>query len=311
MSQRYSLGVLDFCHLHEGVSPADILWETLDLAPLAESFGYTRYWLAEHHTPRMAHSTPEMLLPILAGVTKKIRVGTAGVLLNMYSPFKVASSFRLLHTIFPRRIDLGLARGGVNEVIEQLLTGGAPPVPYDQKVRELLAFLRGTGETAVNPRGIAPPEVWVLGTKTTSMELAADNGAAFCLALFLNERHQGLESILAEYQDRFRPSPELPEPKWSVTFAGVCAETEAEARRIAEEKLPSVVPTVVGTPEQCREAVEEMREKYGTAEMVFLDLSRAFDDRVRSYRLLAEALELGAGPGAPVPARSEEVAVSG
>ncbi|MFP5284461.1 MAG: hypothetical protein ACLGI9_01860, partial [Thermoanaerobaculia bacterium] len=165
--------------------------------------------------------------------------------------------------------------------------------PYEDKVRELLGFLRGTGETAVNPRGIAPPEIWILGSKTTSMPLAAENGTAFCLSLFLDIDIDPRE-MLSEYRDRFQPSPELPAPKWSLALAGVCHEDEAEARRIAENRQQVVSPTLVGTPEQCREQIEALRERFHTSEIVFLDLSQEYEDRVNSHRLLAEALDVRA-----------------
>jgi alkanesulfonate monooxygenase SsuD/methylene tetrahydromethanopterin reductase-like flavin-dependent oxidoreductase (luciferase family) len=108
-----------------------------------------------------------------------------------------------------------------------------------------------------------------------------------------------LRPVIEAYRERFQPSPGLAEPKWAIAFAGVCAETEAEARRLAAERLPIIRPSVVGTPEQCRERVEEIRERYGTADLMALDMAHTFDERVRSLRLLAEVLELRApNPGA-------------
>lgn len=294
MSEPYLLGALDFCCVHEGMSPVAALKQTLDLAPALEELGYSRYWLAEHHGFLSAHSAPEMLVPLLAGTTTRIHVGTAGILLRLYSPFKVATDFQLLNALFPGRIDLGLARGVAPAQVEELLLEGrqgAPP--YESKVRDLLGFLRGTSDVAVSPRNPAPPEVWILGTNTTSMRLAAEHGTAFCLALFFPQTVD-LRDILAEYRDRFRPGPGLQAPRWSVAFAGVCHEDEAEARRIADSRLPDVIPSLVGTPGQCREQVEALRDRCGTRELVFLDLCKEYGDRVRSYRLLAEALGIEA-----------------
>ncbi|HEX6862749.1 MAG TPA: MsnO8 family LLM class oxidoreductase [Thermoanaerobaculia bacterium] len=292
MSEPFRLGALDFCHVPRGQEPADGLWQTLDLAPALESLGYTRYWLAEHHTFDVAHSCPEMLLPILAGMTSRIHLGTAGILLRYYSPYKVASTFRLLNMIYPGRIDLGLGRGRADDLVEELLLERRQDQrPYDEKVRELLSFLRGNGEAVVNPRGIAPPEVWILGSNTTSMPLAAENGTAFCLALFFDQDVDP-QGVLADYQDRFQPSPELPAPRWSIAVAGVCHEDEEEARRIAGTRQQGVSPVLVGTPEQCRDQIESLRERYRTSEIVFLDLSQEYEDRVNSYRLLAEALDV-------------------
>jgi luciferase family oxidoreductase group 1 len=305
MSHSFRLGTLDLCHLRPSLGPAEVLRSTLGLAPVAESLGYSRYWVAEHHNPYAAHSAPEILLPALAERTKTIRVGTAGILLTLYSPYKVATAFRLLSALYPGRIDLGVGRHPSSEVVRKLMLGEGPQAPYADKVAELVSFLRGEGEAQVPPVTASPPEIWILGAQTTSMELAAENGRALCLSIFLeSEAGVDLRPIVAAYQERFRPSPELAEPKWAIAFSGVCAETEHEARRMAAERLPIIRPSVVGTPEQCREGIEEIRERYGTAELIFLDLAHTLEERARSHGLLAEALELR-GPGAPAPASRE------
>jgi len=302
MFHSFRLGTLDLCHLRPNVGPAEVLQSTLDLAPIAESLGYSRFWVAEHHNPYAAHSAPEILLPALAERTRTIRVGTAGVLLTLYSPYKVATVFRLLSTLYPGRIDLGVGRHPADEVTRKLMLGDATLPPYAQKVTELTSFLRGSGEPLAAPAAATPPEVWILGTQSTSMQLAAENGHALCLSFFLHqESAEDLRPILKEYRERFRPSPELAEPKWAVAFAGVCAETETEAQRLAAERLPIIRPSVVGTPEQCREKIEEIREWYGTADLVILDLAPTFEERVRSHQLLSEVLELRTpNPGAGV-----------
>lgn len=290
MPEGFQLGALDFCNLEREGDPVDALWQTLDLAPELESIGYSRYWLAEHHTYDVAHSSPEMLLPVLAGMTSRIHVGTAGILLNYYSPFKIATNFRLLNALFPGRIDLGLGRGRVADLIAGLLDERRPArPPYEDKLAELLKYLRGQGETALNPRNVAPPEVWVLGSKTRSAELAAASGTAFCLALFLGHPIDPAE-VLGRYRENFRPSPEMPTPKASLALAGVCHENEAEASRLAAERLPEVTPTLVGTPVWCLDHLAALRQGCGTDEFVFLDLCRRFEDRIASHRLLAEIL---------------------
>src|SRR5579859_4681025 len=123
----FQLGALDLCRLYDGHKPSDTVWETIELAQLLESYGYGRYWLAEHHTADVAHSSPEILTPIVAGLTRRIIVGPAGVLLRFHSPLKVAKDFRLLHTLYPGRVDLGLARGGVPEIIEKELRQSSKP----------------------------------------------------------------------------------------------------------------------------------------------------------------------------------------
>src|SRR5712671_3615743 len=102
MSQ-FTLGALDLSPVPAGASPAAAIQTTLQTAPLLEGFGYSRYWMAEHHGAFVSHSSPELLVPVIAGLTKKMRVGVAGILLRLHSPLKVAKNFRLLEAVYPGR----------------------------------------------------------------------------------------------------------------------------------------------------------------------------------------------------------------
>src|ERR1700757_4455867 len=105
------LSVLDQSGVVSGRSPDISIRESLELAKLADSLGYHRYWLAEHpNFARMPGSAPEVLIAAIAATTKRIRVGSAGVMLPHYSALKVAEQFRVLEAIAPGRIDLGLGR---------------------------------------------------------------------------------------------------------------------------------------------------------------------------------------------------------
>lgn len=289
--QQFSLGALDLSPVYPGKTAQDAVWETLELAPRVEEFGYSRYWLAEHHGPRIAHSSPELLLPVVAGLTQRMRIGTAGVLLLFYSPLKVAKNFRLLHSIYPDRVDLGLARGMLNPETTTLLRDGATdPVDYQTKVSDLVGYLRGNSKIVVNPHNAFPPEVWMLGSNTTSLELAANHGTAFCFAGFLN-KSQDLPELMARYRADFKPSIEMRAPKCAIALAGVCAATDAAAQALLPADIPyQVHPTMVGSQDTCRRQLEKLRCETEVTEFIFLDMCRAFEDRVDSYRRLAEAV---------------------
>src|SRR5262245_23228653 len=140
-----ALSVLDQSPIGSGRTAADALAETLDLARLTDRLGYRRYWLAEHHnTGSLAGSAPEVLIPLVAAATAGIRVGSGGVMLAHYSPLKVAENFRLLQTLFPGRIDLGIGRApGSDRLTALALAGGAPrPIEdFPEQLRELSAYL--------------------------------------------------------------------------------------------------------------------------------------------------------------------------
>lgn len=293
------LGVLDFCEVPRGKTARDALFDTIELAGRVEALGYSRYWLAEHHTSTVAHACPEVLLAALAGTTEIIRVGTAGVLLRFYSPLKVAKTFRLLQALFPGRVDLGVGAGRVDDETACGLLGESVPASsyrqvYAAKVGELLDHLHGR-KWPVAPLEVGVPEVWVLGSGSPeSALLAARHGAAYSLSLFLAEgRGKDALTAIQQYRTNFQPCGTLRHPRWNIAVDGVCAETAEEARWLcALQSNLSIVPSVVGTPESCRDQLHALMDRYETDEIIFLDLCPELEQRIRCYQLLAEALEL-------------------
>lgn len=237
-----ALSVLDQSPVPSGCSPADAVRETVALARAADALGYRRYWLAEHHnTAALAGSAPEVLTAAVAAQTSSIRVGAGGVLLGHYSPLKVAEAFRVLHALFPGRVDLGLGRAGA----DPQTTAALQPVPVEpppeedhgRRVAELVAFLDGAedggphpGVTAV-PAGTGSPEVWLLGSSPHSAALAAGLGLSFCFAHFITPRYGPI--VVADYRRRFRPSARLGAPLAIAAASVVCAPSDAEAERLA------------------------------------------------------------------------------
>jgi luciferase family oxidoreductase group 1 len=286
---RIRLGALDFSPVTGGIKPADAIWETIELSKELDALGYSRFWIAEHHGSGVAHSCPEILIPVIAGVTHRIRVGSAGILLRMYSPLKVAKTFRLLHAIYPRRIDLGIARGTAPEV-EQKMAAQSAEEDFDAKTAELIGYMRGSRDVIVNPQRVAPPEIWMLGSNTKSMELAALHGTAFCFA-YMGENETNMISVLETYRRTFVPCAQMSVPKWSLAMAGICADTRHKAESLLRDDYPiKFRPVVLGSPGDCAETVSELAEKTGTEEFIFADLCSSASERLRSYTLLAERL---------------------
>lgn len=239
------LSVLDQSPVRSGARPADAIRETLALAEACDRFGYTRYWLAEHHsTAALAGSAPEVLIGQVAARTSRIRVGSGGVMLQHYSPLKVAESFRVLETLFPGRIDLGLGRApGSDQLAARALAGpgGGSPEFFPQQVSDLLAWLGGEpppehpfAKVRAMPTGDTVPEVWLLGSSDQSAALAAHFGTAFSFAHFINA--DGGAEITRAYIREFKPSALLAEPMASVAVFVVCADTETEAERLATSR---------------------------------------------------------------------------
>ena len=235
------LSVLDQSPIIHGSSARRALGETLALAQRADELGYHRYWLAEHHAiAALADPCPDVLAARLGAETKRMRVGTGGVLLPYYSAFRTAEAFRMLEALYPGRVDLGIGRapGGDARTAQAVAGGGFPDASrFPEQVQELVAHLDGTlppghrfHGVRVQPEGESAPEVWLLGSSDYSGVLAAELGLPFSFAHFINPR--GGDAVAQYYRSRFRPGREA-KPRVMVCTFAICAPSDEEAERLA------------------------------------------------------------------------------
>jgi luciferase family oxidoreductase group 1 len=332
------LGVVDQSPIRAGGTAADALRETIALAVATEAMGYERYWVAEHHNvPNFAGTSPEILVGQIAAHTQRLRVGSGGVMLSHYSAFKVAEHFRLLETLYPGRIDLGLGRapGSDQRTAAALAYPGRPRdiSAFPEQITDLLGYLGDDldpqhpfAAVHAGPGKGSMPEVWLLGSHTESAYLAAMLGLPFSYAHFFGMQSENGPAIVEGYRRHFRPSAYLSEPRVSVGVHVLCAETEAEARRLATSRnlaklktalgqrggVPSVETALAyrysppelayiaefsrsyidGTPPQVKARLEALAEQYKTTELSIVTICYGFAERVRSYELVAEACGL-------------------
>ena len=239
------LSVLDQSPICSGRSAADAINETIEMARATERYGYHRYWLAEHHaTDTFAGSAPEIMVARVAEATSEIRVGSGGVMLSHYSPLKVAEVFRLLETMYPGRIDLGIGRapGSDGLTAQALAYGSQVGIQYfPNRIGDLAALLtdqpmptEAFAQVRATPKSPGLPQVWLLGSSDQSALYAAHFGIAFSFAHFINN-HDGPD-VLEIYRDKFQPSDLYPASAGSVCVFVVCAETEAEAENLAKSR---------------------------------------------------------------------------
>ncbi len=328
------LSVLDQSPIPEGVTPAQALHRTLDLAELADRLGYHRYWVAEHHaTPALACAAPEVLIGAIAPRTQRIRVGSGGVMLPHYSPLKVAETFSTLSGLHPERIDLGLGRAPGTDPMTMLALQRdrrhAAPDDFIEQLVELLGLLEDRlpashpfARHAKTLPGLPErPEPWLLGSSPQSAIWAAELGLPYSFADFINP--QGA-AIAADYRGRFVDSERLAAPLVSVGVIAICADTEEEAERLAassrmmlsllrQGRLIEIPPVdkalryletrspgksdrraVIGSPEQVRAGLEAVAAEYGAHELLVLTITHDHSARRRSYELIAEAFGLAA-----------------
>ncbi|HMR40263.1 MAG TPA: LLM class flavin-dependent oxidoreductase [Ignavibacteria bacterium] len=235
------LNILDQSPVVEGMTPKEAVEQTIELAKFADELGYHRYWVAEHHNSRsFASASPEILISALASNTKNIRLGSGGVLISHYSPFKIAEQFNMLQSLYPGRIDLGIGRapGGDANIIKALRTSSENA--FD-KTTELIGFLKASSEAELKksagkfiavPEGNSMPEVWILGTSPDSALYAGEKGLPYTFGSFINDEHM-LQCFQTYYQN-FKPSLFLKEPYLNLALFAVCAENTEEAKRIAK-----------------------------------------------------------------------------
>ena len=220
---------------------ADAIRNTIALAQYCETLGYDRFWVSEHHSHgTIVGTAPEILVAAIAAVTKRIRVGSAGVMLPHYSPFKVAEQFRVLDAIAPGRIDLGLGRapgsdGRTAFALNPL--ANERPAQFPSDVRDLLAWVTGSplaeghpfASVRAYPAGETAPEVWILGSSDYGAQVAAHFGLPYAFAWFFTDG-AGAVQALDHYRKLYRPSPRHPEPHAALCVWALAAETEEEAQ---------------------------------------------------------------------------------
>ncbi len=279
-----SLSVLDQSPVRQGVTPRDALLETIELAKHCEALGYRRYWLAEHHaTPALAGSAPEIMIARIAAETSRIRVGSGGVMLSHYSSLKVAEQFRVLETLYPGRIDLGIGRApGSDQLTAAALAHGPGALGieyFPNQIADLIGYLEHTipGDHPFSgihlmPDGESLPEIWILGSSDQSAIFAAYFGRAFSFAHFITD--EGGPQIVAAYKAQFRPSEKLSLPQASIGVFVICAESGERARYLAASRDLSRLRQRQGHPMPFPPPEDALAYPYTEIERRFVEHSR-------------------------------------
>lgn len=329
------LGVLDQSPIPEGLTSGDALRNTLDLARLTDGLGYSRYWVAEHHgTPGLALAAPEVMIGVLAAATSRMRIGSGGIMLPHYSPLKVAETFSMLSALYPGRIDLGIGRAAGTDlqttIALQRDRRQSMPDDFHEQLLEVLDHFGYRDlptprkfRRAVLPGGAARPQVALLGSSPQSAIWAAELGLPYTFADFINPF--GAEAA-AMYRERFQPSAVSEKPHVTVAAWAICADTEAEAKHLAQSfymlmvmlhagRLISV-PTpedakafldansgqlaallqrrrvILGTPEQVEQGVRAVAADYEADEVLLVNILHSHAARRRSYERIAQVFGL-------------------
>ena len=322
----YKLGILDQSPVIEGISNFDTLQKTVDLVKKAEAWGYERFWVSEHHNSDLvAGSSPEVLVSYLLAKTSSIRIGSGGVMLQHYSPYKVAENFHVLSTLEPGRVDLGIGKapGGLPLSTKALQYG---TVNTGEDFEERLTFLQQLIHNAVpethkfagikaTPTPPTKPETYLLGASVNSAKLAAGLKISFAFAKFFNSDQEVLRVAAKTYRENY------PQGTFILSVAVIAAPTEEEAKALAgKQKIVKVVlasgrtltlqnveqaekfgkesgeeyevkefdaDIIYGTPDQVKASLDELHELYGADEFILHTPIPNPEERIRSFKLLS------------------------
>jgi luciferase family oxidoreductase group 1 len=327
------LSILDQSPVNDTETAIEAFQHTIELAQKAEAWGYHRFWVSEHHgSERVMGSSPEVLIAHLLARTTRIRVGSGGVMLQHYSPYKVAENFNVLASLAPGRVDLGIGQGpgGLPRSTAALQQGrGEGTRSVAEKLLELEQFLHNRLDETHPLYGLrvspVPPqaaEMFLLGTTTSSAELAASLGMPYVFAQFLNGDAATMREALATYHQRFDTTKRKP-PRAMLALSVIAADTDEEARHYATDikmiriRLDSGRTVSVGSlaaaEEFARQAQEnytvtvhetqvvhgsrdtvlrqlsDMQRRYHVEELIVVTALKDFPARLHSYALLSNA----------------------
>ncbi|SDT93862.1 luciferase family oxidoreductase, group 1 [Verrucomicrobium sp. GAS474] len=288
--------VLDLSPVAQGSTPAEALWNSLDLARHAELLGYHRYWLAEHHgMPGIASAATAVVIGHVAAGTKTIRVGSGGIMLPNHSPLVIAEQFGTLASLYPGRIDLGLGRAPGSDLATARALRRNPLTDADTfpaDVRELQAFLGpaqpGAAVQAVPGAGTGVP-LWLLGSSLYSAQLAAILGLPFAFASHFAPA--ALLRALELYRHHFQPSAQLAKPYVMIAANVFAAETDAEARRQFSSVQQAFANLRRGAPGPVPTPVDDIDALLSPAERAQVDEALAYS-AVGTAERVAEDLGL-------------------
>ena len=228
---------------HSAGTPQDsAIRASIALAQLCDDLGYERYWVSEHHnSSSIVGTAPEILMAAIAATTRRIRIGSAGIMLPHYSALKVAEQFRVLDAIAPGRIDLGVGRapGSDGLTAHALNPHSNAAEEFPRQVHELQLWVSGLAlpeghpyrSIAALPMSATSPQLWILGSSNYGAQLAAHFGLPYAYAYFFSEG-AGVDEALELYRRSYRPSERYPEPLATICVWAVAADTESEARRL-------------------------------------------------------------------------------
>lgn len=296
------IGLLDFGIRTSTMNSSLRVNDLIEYAIKADKWGFSRIWISEHHlaAKTMSWSNPSVLVPLLAGMTSRINVGVAGILLGIHQPYHVASNFKMLANLFPDRIDLGLANGGVMPAVAELATG-VNALDLKQAFTDNLKklhFLFNEEEkllelgTVIPPFRGATPDVWSLSTHMGSLQRPLDYKMNLARSIF----HKGADKELYKeelisFKEQFLERHGY-YPKTNLVVSGAIHKTEAKVKAAVLSSDEGYNYTLLGTPSKFEDTFHDFQESYGFDEIIFMNVALKPKDRAVGLELLSDTFQL-------------------
>lgn len=275
-----ALSVLDLVMIGEDKNLAQSIKESKQLAQAVEQLGYSRYWVAEHHSmPSIGSSATSLIINEIANTTNTIRVGSGGIMLPNHSPLVIAEQFGTLAALHPGRIDLGLGRApGTGGPTIHALRRGAPERDFAEDVIELIDYLSNNGRRPVKgvPGSYDIP-IWILGSSLYGAGLAAALGMPYSFASHFAPQY--LMHALRHYRENFQPSKYLDKPYVMIGISAFIADTDEEANFIASSQRKSVIDLRTGAPKPMSKPIANYYESLN-------DMQKSILNQVMTYSIV-------------------------
>lgn len=280
------IGIIDFGGIDENSNGIEAIHNTISNAQLAEEYGFSRYWLTEHYLEGVAWRNPEIIINLIAGYTNVIKVGAAGVIVDLNLPFRIAQDYTLLANLFPDRIDLGFAKGGASGDIREELIKDIKPQPFFEGIKKIKKFLDNKNEyLVVTPPNSYQPEMWILGTSASSTNFAVENKMNFSLSLFHTINGElPAPSIIYDFKKNFFNKNGY-NANVNIAISMFCSNN---SNRILDQRVTrkNVRLNVSGFPEECLLQIERIKQEYDIDEIIVLNLGQNARDKNLAMEVL-------------------------
>lgn len=298
------IGILDFGYFNPDKNNSiEMINFTFDFVKKLDELGFSRYWMAEHYNDFCSWTNPEILLTVLAGMTESINIGAAGILIYFHNPFHVATSFKMIATLFPERIDLGLARGDVDPHMVKHLTekNKLSLNAIKRNEEKLLKYLfdhklydNKDQMVPLPPYGGSLPNAWSLGSSTTSAVNSIALNTNFSLSLFHENRDiQSFRNTWLDYLEQ-KDKADANHLNANIAIQYTAISDKKILKRFATENKVSFNDTasvkIIGEPEYCEDKLNMFFDLFQTEEIIIHDISRDFNSKSETVESLSKLI---------------------